>query len=595
MENQIPTDGFRPEDEYPDLSAQPIEAEEPVAPYRPDDDDDIPVIDPPKQNDPATAPSAQEMPQEAPYPTYPQGMPYPTYPQYPGYPQPPYPQQPQYPQGVSYPQYPPYPGYPQQPYQQYPAQPPYQPQPQNPQGAYQPYPQQRPYPPQTNAPQAQPTQPAQPAQSSDPSVIVPDRKQPMSTGTKVFIIILIALLIAMITGFIVYVANASKNTAKNNDPFGIGTDGNGNFDILDNVEDEDLELKEYTDEITLVTDDGATQKRENDNPDSVGKPDKDAKSIEINDLPKDSDDDKYTAKSSFNELVDSVVTISCYKDKITENVYDIVSSGSGTIISSDGYIVTNAHVLGNSKQFAVNVTLNSGKKYQAKIVGYDTWTDLAVLKVDAKDLKPAAFGDSDKIEVGDNVIAIGSPGGMKYQNSLTQGVISAVDREINVNKYVRFIQSDAAINPGSSGGPLCNLCGQVIGITSAKTVAENYESMSFSIPSQLVKEIVADLVHYGYVRDRARIGFSGREVSADEKLYYGLPSGVIVQTISDDGALKGTDVKEYDVITAVDGTQVASFQDIYNVLAKHKSGDKVEITFTRIENDDPKELLDYPE
>lgn len=595
MENQIPTDGFRPEDEYPDLSAQPIEAEEPVAPYRPEDDDDIPVIDPPKQNDPATAPSAQEMPQEAPYPTYPQGMPYPTYPQYPGYPQPPYPQQPQYPQGVSYPQYPPYPGYPQQPYQQYPVQPPYQPQPQNPQGAYQPYPQQRPYPPQTNAPQAQPTQPAQPAQSSDPSVIVPDRKQPMSTGTKVFIIILIALLIAMITGFIVYVANASKNTAKNNDPFGIGTDGNGNFDILDNVEDEDLELKEYTDEITLVTDDGATQKRENDNPDSVGKPDKDAKSIEIKDLPKDSDDDKYTAKSSFNELVDSVVTISCYKDKITENVYDIVSSGSGTIISSDGYIVTNAHVLGNSKQFAVNVTLNSGKKYQAKIVGYDTWTDLAVLKVDAKDLKPAAFGDSDKIEVGDNVIAIGSPGGMKYQNSLTQGVISAVDREINVNKYVRFIQSDAAINPGSSGGPLCNLCGQVIGITSAKTVAENYESMSFSIPSQLVKEIVADLVHYGYVRDRARIGFSGREVSADEKLYYGLPAGVIVQTISDDGALKGTDVKEYDVITAVDGTQVASFQDIYNVLAKHKSGDKVEITFTRIENDDPKELLDYPE
>lgn len=595
MENQIPTDGFRPEDEYPDLSAQPIEAEEPVAPYRPDDDDDIPVIDPPKQNDPATAPSAQEIPQEAPYPTYPQGMPYPTYPQYPGYPQPPYPQQPQYPQGVSYPQYPPYPGYPQQPYQQYPAQPPYQPQPQNSQGAYQPYPQQRPYPPQTNAPQAQPTQPAQPAQPSDPSVIVPDRKQPMSTGTKVFIIILIALLIAMITGFIVYVANASKNTAKNNDPFGIGTDGNGNFDILDNVEDEDLELKEYTDEITLVTDDGATQKRENDNPDSVGTPDKDAKSIEIKDLPKDSDDDKYTAKSSFNELVDSVVTISCYKDKITENVYDIVSSGSGTIISSDGYIVTNAHVLGNSKQFAVNVTLNSGKKYQAKIVGYDTWTDLAVLKVDAKDLKPAAFGDSDKIEVGDNVIAIGSPGGMKYQNSLTQGVISAVDREINVNKYVRFIQSDAAINPGSSGGPLCNLCGQVIGITSAKTVAENYESMSFSIPSQLVKEIVADLVHYGYVRDRARIGFSGREVSADEKLYYGLPAGVIVQTISDDGALKGTDVKEYDVITAVDGTQVASFQDIYNVLAKHKSGDKVEITFTRIENDDPKELLDYPE
>lgn len=563
MENKLPSENLIPEDEYPALGAEPIKAAEPVAQA--------------PEADQAPEPQAVQQPTQ-PIQQYPQGgVPYMTYPIYPPMPGMPYPQQPQ----QSYPQQ----AYSQQPYPQQP----YPPQ----QGMNYPnYTQYyAPYPPQ------QPVQPVQPIQPQgyvpEQPYTVPEEKKKSSTGTKAFLIILSALLLAMVAGFIVYIVNASnKDAAKskqNSDPFSImeGEDGDTPFNIFGGGdEDYELESTELEEEITLVADDGATQKRDTDNPDSVGKPDKDAASIKLKSAPKDADDSsKYTAKSSFNTLADSVVTISCYDGEITENIYDIKSAGSGVIISSDGYIVTNAHVLANSRMYAVNVILNSGKEYQAKIVGYDTWTDLAVLKIDAKDLKPAEFADSEKVEVGDDVIAIGSPGGAKYQNSLTQGVISAVDREISVNKVVRYIQSDAAINPGSSGGPLCNLCGQVIGITTAKTVAQNYESMSFSIPSAVVKDIVTDLMHYGYVPDRTRIGFSGSEVTADEKLYYGIPAGVIVGTISEDGALADTEVKEGDVITAIDGETVGSFQDIYNILSKHKSGDKVKLSIFRVEEE----------
>lgn len=595
MENNLPLEGIRPEDEYPELGAEPIEAAEPIVPEDTEAEETAaaepapavapaaaePVPEQPVPEQPAPdAPVQPQPPYTIPYMTYPMYPPMPGMPLYPGQtgqPQQPGqpqqgvpPMQPPYPQGMYYPNYPTY-------YVPYPPQQPGQPpmaQPgQPPQGQVPPF----------AAPQNGPV--------SDAPFVAKEEKKPASTGTKAFLIILTALLLAMVAGFIVYIAANSKDAAKDkkaNDPFAI-QDKEDVFEKLpDNEEEEDGELKhsELKESIKLVADDGATQKRDSDNADSIGKPDKNAKSITISAAPKDADDaEKYTAKSAFSAVEDSVVTISCYKDKITENIYDIQSSGSGTIFSADGYIITNAHVLGNSRQFAVNVTLNSGKSYQAKIIGFDTWTDLAVLKIDASGLTPAVFGDSEKVEVGDDVIAIGSPDGMKYQNSLTQGVISAVDKESADNKCVRYIQSDAAINSGSSGGPLCNLCGQVIGITTAKTTAADYENMSFSIPSAAVKDIVTDLLHDGYVPDRTRIGFSGSEVTADEKLYYSLPSGVIITEISGDGALKGTDVKKYDIVTAIDGEAVGSFQDIYNILAKHKVGDKVELSIYRIEEE----------
>lgn len=604
MDNNLPSENYRPEDEYPALGAQPIAAAEPVigqtagAEEKPSEEPIVRPFTEEKDVDPAATEerpvanaSAPVNHQTQPVPpvqqAYPQSatpyMTYPVYPMMPGMMQYPQQNQQQYPQqGVQGPfVYPNYTGY----YLPYPQQqtpmqqiPPQQPRQQFPSG---------------NVPRQQAPSPTPYTVPDIKDVVPQDKKSPTSTGTKAFLIILSALMLAMVAGFIVYIINVSgKDAAKKQESGQLipqFDDKNiddlpEDFGIIDNDASE-LKHTELEEEIKLVADDGATQKRDTDNPESVGTPDKNAKAIELKDLPKDADKSEHTAKSSFNTLVDSVVTISCYKDKITENIYDIVSSGSGAIISADGYIVTNAHVLNNSKSFLVNVTLNNGKKYQAKIIGYDTWTDLAVIKIDAKDLKPVVFGDSEKIEVGDDVIAIGSPGGAKYQNSLTQGVISAVDREISVSKFVRYIQSDAAINPGSSGGPLCNLYGQVIGITTAKTTAENFESMSFSIPSATVKDVLSDLMRYGYIPDRSRIGFSGTEVSSEEKMYYGLPAGVIVGEIADDGALKGTKVQQGDIITAIDGEKVGSFQDIYNILSKHKAGDKVKLSIYRVEEE----------
>ncbi len=641
MENNLPSESFRPEDEYPALDAQPIEAAEPViapavqAAEEPVAEPAVPagntVAESPSSVQPRqTAPAAQAVSQpqqSSPAPqqqtpaspvqqTFPQNtIPYMTYPIFPpmpgmaGYPQQ-YPTDQQYPAQQPYMQgpfiYPDYTRYfaPQQQQQsavqpQTPAvqqQTPAVQQTQKPQ-EYAPFTAPAP---QTGMPQQTTPQTAYPQPQPQPTDPVPqDKKAPTSTGTKAFLIILSALMLAMIAGFIVYIYNASsKHTDQQTDQQPVAQiDSNeiekipdepdSNFDIIDNDgSNGSYEMKhtELEEEITLVADDGATQKRDTDNPDSIGKPDKNAKGIELKDLPKDADKSSaYTAKSAYTALVDSVVTISCYKDKISDNTEDIVGGGSGVIFSADGYIITNAHVLGYSKQYAVNVTLNSGDKYQAKIVGYDSWTDLAVLKIDAKGLKAAEFGDSEKVEVGDNVIAIGSPGGAKYQNSLTQGVVSAVDREISVSKCVRYIQSDAAINPGSSGGPLCNIYGQVIGVTTAKTVAQYYESMSFSIPSSLVKDIVTDLLHYGYIPNRPRIGFAGSEVTTEDITYFGVPAGVIVSEISDDGALKGTGVKVGDIVTAIDGEKISSFQDIYNILAKHKSGDKVKLSLYRLD------------
>ena len=606
MDELFPEKNYNPEDEYEPLEGD--SADDSAASQTTDDaDDDIPVIEPPTRH---------TMPSQSGYAPYGQPQPYQQNPQQPY-------RQPQNAQPV----YPPYPPYPQQPVQQYPQQPhgsgyaqPYYPAP--PQGympQYQPQQpvNQRPAPNMQDRAQTQsdPVPPLRPVQQNVPAGDNPytsnpytqrapvqqngqqaagygqrPQKQPTSTGTKVFIIILCAILAALLIGFIVYIsATASGNKSNSNND-----NNNNSFNIDDNGGSEDSpgftpfgfnnstgSYEDVEDELTLVEDKGETQKRGDDNPDSVGEPDEKAKNITLEALPKDKDNEKYTKQSSYDTVSESVVTVELFKEKITDNEKDIIGSGTGTIISADGYIVTNAHVLGNSKIYAVNIVTNSGDNYQAKIIGYDTWTDLAVLKVDAKNLKPVTFGDSELVNVGDDVIAIGSPGGVKFQNSLTQGIVSAVDRELTINRYVRYIQSDAAISPGNSGGPLCNIYGQVIGITTAKTVATYYESMSFSIPSATVEEIIGDLMRYGYVKGRTRIGFSGTEVSEEEVYYYNYPTGVIVGEIDESGALAGTSIKKGDIITELDGEEITSFQDIYDVLADHKPGDKIKIKALR--------------
>ena len=422
---------------------------------------------------------------------------------------------------------------------------------------------------------------------------VPVSKPKTPTGTKVLIGILIGLLILFMIGFLVSCSMymLSPADAPSDNPLSgyateppleefYGFDDSSPFSPYFNSNS--YEGDYFDEKITLMADEGETQEKGEDKKNSYV-PDKDAKGVEFKELPKDKDDKKYTTQSAYNAVADSVVSVVCYEDKITDNINDIEGEGTGTVISSDGYIVTNSHVIGDSKAYKINIVFNNSDEYEAKIVGYDTRTDLAVLKIDAQNLSYTKFSDSSKVEVGQDVVAIGNPGGSSFQNSLTKGIVSAVERELDLGANVDYIQIDAAINPGNSGGPLCNLYGQVIGINTAKISADAYEGMGFAIPSNKVAQIANDLIHYGYVKDRVRIGIMGREVDEEMKYSYNVPDGVLITEIAEDGPLYNTDIKEYDIITAIDGVEVSSFQEIFAILEEHKPGDKVELTLYRLE------------
>lgn len=288
--------------------------------------------------------------------------------------------------------------------------------------------------------------------------------------------------------------------------------------------------------------------------------------------------EEYTAQYAFSTISDSTVGIVCYVGSVTEDSKP-QSQGTGIVLSKDGYVVTNSHVIGDSRdKYKVRVMTTDGTTYEARVIGYDSRTDLAVLKVDGKELVPATFCDSDKVYVGQDVIAVGNPGGMDFQNSLTKGIISAKDRELSLSSQVSYFQTDAAINPGNSGGPLCNMQGQVIGINTAKISSEDYEGMGFAIPTQTAKVVVDDLIKQGFVSGRVRIGITGQPVTNVMAQYYGLPSGILITEIAKDGPCDNTDIKVDDVLTAIDGEKVKSFSEIYKILATHEAGDQVELS-----------------
>lgn len=303
-------------------------------------------------------------------------------------------------------------------------------------------------------------------------------------------------------------------------------------------------------------------------------------SIDLKSLPRDnSDKDKYTTQYAYKKVAESTIGVVCYEKGFTG---EPASQGTGIVITNDGYIATNSHVIGDSRTaYNVQVVTNDGTTYEAKVVGFDSRTDLAVLKVNARNLTPAEFCDSDLVEVGIDVIAVGNPGGMDFQNSLTRGVVSALNRELGLSAQVSYIQTDAAINPGNSGGPLSNMYGQVIGITTAKISSESVEGMGFAIPSRTVKEIVDDLMTQGYVSNRVRIGISGQAVSSAMQQYYNLPGGILVGTIAEDGPCYNTELKVNDIITKIDDEEVADFSDVFAILGEHKPGDKVVLTVYR--------------
>lgn len=258
-------------------------------------------------------------------------------------------------------------------------------------------------------------------------------------------------------------------------------------------------------------------------------------------------------------------------------------TGSGLIIDAEGYIVTNYHVVANSTR--LEVTLYDGTKLDAQIVGMDSRTDLAVLKVEAtSDLSVAQLGDSDKLEVGEIAIAIGNPGGSKFANSVTVGYISGLNRmvESSEGRQYQLIQTDAAINPGNSGGPLVNRYGEVIGINSIKIASSSYEGMGFSIPSNTVKSIVEDLIQYKKVlRPGLGVVLIYDVTPAFAELNdLGVDYGVIVKP-QPGSVAQQAGLKDYDIITAIDGKTMENSYMLQDEIGSRKIGDSVTVTVFR--------------
>ena len=265
---------------------------------------------------------------------------------------------------------------------------------------------------------------------------------------------------------------------------------------------------------------------------------------------------------------------------ITESfqTYSTSSTGSGIILSEDGYIVTNNHVVEGGDSIAV--TLDDGETYAAELIGTDVKSDIAVLKIDAQNLPAAEFGESSQVEVGEAAIAIGNPLGLN--GTVTAGIISAVDREIQVgSSNMVLLQTDASINPGNSGGALLNEYGQVIGVNSAKISSEDSEGLGFAIPSNTVGPIVEELIDKGYVSGRPLTGISGRNVSALAAAFYNIPQGILVDQVApeSDAAAKG--LAAGDVIIGVDDIRVENISDACTLRDEHKAGDTMKLTFYR--------------
>ncbi len=264
-------------------------------------------------------------------------------------------------------------------------------------------------------------------------------------------------------------------------------------------------------------------------------------------------------------------------------------TGSGVIMSADGYIITNNHVVVDEntgvQQDKITVYMSDGTSFPAEVIGLDEQTDLAVLKIDpaGTTLTPAEFGDSNSLLVGEEVYAIGSPGGLDLANTITGGHISALNRDITIDdRVMSLIQTDAAINPGNSGGALINKYGQVIGITSAKLGISYYEGLGFAIPMDTVKPIVDELIQNGYIAGRPQIGISGQNVSEQQSAAYGIPQGVRVINVDSRSNAAAAGVQANDIITGINGTEVTDMDGVNAVKDELSAGDKITLTLYRM-------------
>lgn len=301
---------------------------------------------------------------------------------------------------------------------------------------------------------------------------------------------------------------------------------------------------------------------------------------------------KYTVEGLVQVVRPQVVEIYTYKTKDTNAVS---GSGSGIIITDDGYIVTNTHVLDGMEKYTVNTYDN--KSYTAEIVGRDAKTDIAVIKIDAKNLSAATLGNSDEVNQGEAVVAIGNPAGLT--GSITDGIVSGLNRKIKTDATsfeMNCIQTNAAISPGNSGGALVNLYGQVIGITSSKYAAVNSEGLGFAITINDAKPIIEELISQGYVSGRVRVGITfyssyGDYANIEFKEQFGfeipkeLEGSLWIDDISKDCDIANTELKTGDFIVSIEGKKVADYSELNQLLKGKKGGDKIKAECARVDKD----------
>ena len=292
-----------------------------------------------------------------------------------------------------------------------------------------------------------------------------------------------------------------------------------------------------------------------------------------------------TAQEVYSINVDAVCGIAT---EVTTNVFGQTAStavvGSGFVLTEDGYVVTNNHVVEGTDN--VSVKLHDGSTYPAEIIGGDSLSDVALLKIEAEGLSHVAVGDSDAIAVGEGCIAIGNPLG-ELTFTMTGGYVSALPREINISgKPISMFQTDAAINAGNSGGPLFDMAGNVIGITSAKISGitgsgASIEGVGFAIPINEALRVVYDLQEYGYVRGRAFLGVTVKELDAATADTYGLPVGPIVQSVVADSCADKAGIAVKDIILAFNGRNIKTYTQLMSALNKCSAGDEVTLRIYR--------------
>ena len=309
-------------------------------------------------------------------------------------------------------------------------------------------------------------------------------------------------------------------------------------------------------------------------------------SLDIQDIPgsdeRPQEEGALSPKQVYSQVSPSVVAITSYgADFMSGDSY-----GSGIIMNEEGYIITNAHVLSNANN-VMRVKLLSGEEYEATFIAADSKTDLGVIKIDAPDLQPATFGNSDQLSVGDTVYAIGNPGGPQLESSFSSGMVSGINRKVVIegNSEMSYIQTDAAINPGNSGGALINAFGQVVGINTAKMSSTStgtaYEGLGFAIPISQAQPFIDQLIQYGKVLNRVKIGASFQVVDETTAALYNLPQGLYVYQIEDDSNLLQAGVQPGDVITHADGQALADVDQLKDIIREKQVGDTVRLTVSR--------------